>query len=85
MKCICKQIAELTEKCGCKRIKVCSHEASFSGEVDSAATKEADGILVMKDAMVKFHHHDCGCAEEHLLDCIGVAGRHIICFRCDDY
>lgn len=82
-KCICKQIAELVEKNGCDKVHVCTNHAGICGYVDVEATKSADGILVLKNAKIKY---DCGCEKElKMVDCLGIAGRHIATFHCGEF
>ena len=52
-KCICKQIAEMVEKKGCDKIHVCTGHAGICGYVDVDATKDADNILVVRNAKMK--------------------------------
>ena len=81
-KCICKQIAEIAEKNGWDRVKVCTARGGVCAQVDCEATKNADGILIIKNANVK---HDCGCEHQHKsVDWIGISGRYIVSFRCGD-
>ncbi len=82
-KCICKQIADMAEKTGCDKIQVCTGHAGICGNVDIDATKDAEGILVLKNAEIKY---DCGCEKEvKMADMLGISGLHIVSFHCGDF
>ena len=78
-KCICKQIAELAEKHSSAKIYLCTGHSGISGYVDADATKEMDGILILKSAKVQ-----CRDKEPQMVDCIGVSGLHIVSFHCGE-
>lgn len=77
MKCLCKQIAEMAEKCNLSKIQVCTSTSEITGDVDIESTKEADGILVLKNAHIKY---ECGCEKNLYHECLGVSGLHIVSF-----
>lgn len=79
-KCICKQIAEMAEKKSCDKLHLCTGHACICGYVDIDATKDADGILVLKNAKVKCHEN-----EVKMVDCIGISGLHIVSFYCGEF
>ena len=82
-KCICKQIADMVEKKGCDKIHICTNHACICGCVDVETTKEADGILVIKNAKVKHGHG--GEKEVKMIDCLGISGLHIVSFYCGEF
>ena len=82
-KCICKQIADLAEKNGCNEIHVCTNHAGICGYVDVDATKDADGILVLNNAKIKYNCHEQ--SEVKSVDSIGIGGLHIVAVHCDKF
>lgn len=82
-KCICRQIADMVEKKGCEKIHVCTGHAGICGYVDVDATKDLDGILVIKNAKMK--PYGCETEEVKSAECVGISGLHIVAFNCDDF
>ena len=83
-KCICKQIAEMVEKNGCEKIHVCTGLSALYGYVDVEKTKDADGILILKNVKVDYN---CGCdceSEMETVECMGISGLHIVSFHCGE-
>ena len=82
-KCICRQIADMVEKKGCDKIHVCTGHAGICGYVDVDATKDLDGILVIRNAKMK--PYTCEMEEVKTVECVGISGLHIVAFNCDDF
>lgn len=81
-KCICKQIADMVEKKGCDKIQICTGHSGICGYVDVDATKDADGILVVRNAKMKPYTME---GETKTAECVGISGLHIVAFNCEDF